>query len=210
MKISAKVQISALVLAILAVVLICIVCARTDQAEAARPEDPPEVTPTIRPPMPETTVPIFALESAGIFEDAEPEPEIVVLASAEPEIDDAELEMLACVIYTEAGGDACSDLCRVMVGDVVLNRVEDPRFPGTMEKVLTDERQYGEWHWTGIQWPERASSSDEAEAVERAYDTARYILEGHHSGIYGQGYIWEAEFPQGFDMIVLDGLYFGK
>lgn len=32
-----------------------------------------------------------------------------------------EVEMLACAIYQEAGGDACCDLCRHRVGDVILN-----------------------------------------------------------------------------------------
>ena len=35
---------------------------------------------------------------------------------------DGEIEMLACAIYQEAGGDACCDLCRHRVGDVILNR----------------------------------------------------------------------------------------
>ena len=43
------------------------------------------------------------------------------------------VEMLACGIYNEAGGDACSDKCRKYVGDVMLNRVDDPRFPNTLE-----------------------------------------------------------------------------
>lgn len=150
-------------------------------------------------------------EPAETFECVELEKgEIVTLASAAQAINEAELEMLACIIYAEAGGNDCGDLCRQMVGDVVLNRMEDPRFPDTIEEVLTQEGQYGVWHWTGIQWPERASHPGETEAVERAYDTARYILEGNHSGIYGKGYIWEAEFPQGSDVIVLDGIYFGR
>lgn len=136
--------------------------------------------------------------------------EIIIVAPGTPEIDAAVLDMLACAIYTEAGGDACSDLCRQMVGDVVLNRVEDPRFPDAMEEVLTQEKQYSTWYWTGIQWPERASQPEEATAVERAYDTARALLDGNHSSLYGQGYIWQAEFSQGSDVIHIDGLYFGR
>lgn len=126
----------------------------------------------------------------------------------EPE--DAEIEMLACVIYQEAGGNACSDLCRAYVGDVVLNRVEDPRFPDTLEGVLTAEGQYGSFYRTGIKWPERAGNPGEAAAVERAYDAARALLSGEHSELYGAGYIWQAEFEQGSDVIFLDGLYFGR
>lgn len=128
----------------------------------------------------------------------------------EGEVDELDVEMLACAIYQEAGGDACRDICRYMVGDIVLNRIADERFPDTMEMVLMDERQFGEFFWTGIKWPDRASAPGEAKAVQRAYDTARAILSGEHSEIYGKGYVWLAEFEQGSDVIALDGLYFGR
>ena len=118
--------------------------------------------------------------------------------------------MLACVIYQEAGGNACSDLCRKYVGDVVLNRVNDGRFPDTIEGVLTQKRQYGRFYWTGIVWPERAKNPGEAKAVQRAYDTARDLLSGNHSELYGAGYVFQAEFKQGKDIIYLDGTYFGR
>lgn len=217
-KISAKVQILTLLLVIFAAVFICIACARMEQAAERVEEalDAPE--PAVRPPVTETPAPEpeeipgrgpkITAERAGMFESTERE--VMALTANTPEIDDTELEMLACVIYAEAGGDACGDLCRQMVGDVVLNRVADPRFPGTMEEVLTQEGQYGLWHWTGVAWPERASRPGEAGAVERAYDAARDILEGNHSWIYGRSYIWEAEFPQGEDVVTLDGICFGR
>ena len=72
----------------------------------------------------------------------EPMPEAMTAqAVLEPDLED--VEMLACVIYQEAGGDACSDECRMYVGDVVLNRVADSRFPDTIEGVLTAKFQYG-------------------------------------------------------------------
>lgn len=126
------------------------------------------------------------------------------------EPDEAEVELLACAIYCEAGGNACSDLCRYYVGDVVLNRMADPRFPGSMEEVLTAPGQYGTFSQTGIVWPSRASKPEEAAAVQRAYDTARDLLSGHHSDLYDQGYIWQAEFSQGKDVIYETGLYFGR
>jgi len=131
-------------------------------------------------------------------------------AEREPEIDAEQEEMLACAIYSEAGGDACSDLCRFYVGDVILNRVNDPRFPDTLEEVLTAELQYGRFHWTGIVWPERAQNPGETQAVERAYRIARALLAGEHSELYGAGYIYQAGFEQGTDVIYLDGLYFGR
>ena len=127
-----------------------------------------------------------------------------------PMIDKYSLELLACVIYQEAGGDRYCDDCRRRVGDVVLNRVNDERYPDTIYDVLTQYRQYGRYYWTGVVWPARASSVYEVEAVERAYRIAREILFGEHSDLYDNGYIYQAEFPQGRDKIYCCGLYFGK
>lgn len=126
------------------------------------------------------------------------------------EPDPERVEMLACLIYQEAGGDACSDLCRMRVGDVALTRELDPRFPDTLEEVLLQPGQYGTFSRTGIVWPKRASKPEEAAAVQRAYDTARKLLSGEHSDLWGLGYIWQAEFPQGRDVIYETGLYFGR
>ena len=93
-----------------------------------------------------------------------------------------DVERLACVIYQEAGGDTCCDLCRKRVADVVLNRVKDPRFKGTtIEEILTDgdpAPQWGLYSVTGVVWPEKASYPEEAKAVQRAWDTAFDVLEG--------------------------------
>ena len=124
-----------------------------------------------------------------------------------------DVERLACVIYQEAGGDTCCDLCRKRVADVVLNRVKDPRFKGTtIEEILTDgdpAPQWGLYSVTGVVWPEKASYPEEAAAVQRAWDTAFDVLEGNHSDLT-EDYIWCAEFPQGTDIIECCGIYFGK
>ena len=135
-------------------------------------------------------------------------PAMTAQAVLEPDLED--VEMLACVIYQEAGGDACSDECRMYVGDVVLNRVADSRFPDTIEGVLTAPGQYGRFSKTGIVWPERAKEPGEAHAVERAYRIADELLAGEHSELYGQGYVWQAEFEQGTEGFWCDGMYFGR
>lgn len=120
---------------------------------------------------------------------------------------DADLEMLALVIYQEAGGDACSDETRLMVGNVVMNRVASDLFPDTIEEVLLQKRQYGRLHWTGLVWPERASQSVEAHAVQRAYDCAERVLEGER--LLPEDVIWQAEFKQGTEVVAeQDGFYF--
>lgn len=119
-------------------------------------------------------------------------------------------ERLACVIYQEVGGNMYCDECRKRVGDVVLNRVNDPRFPDTIEGVLLQSGQYGKLSWTGIVWQSRAQYAGEKAAVERAYKTADELLAGNHSELYGNGYVWQAGFVQGVDNIYCCGHYFGR
>lgn len=128
-------------------------------------------------------------------------------------VNEHDVELLACVIYQEAGGDTCCDMCRRRVADVVLNRVKDPRFNGTtIEEILIDgdpAPQWGLYSVTGVVWPDKASLPEEQHAVERAYRIAREVLEGQHSDLTSE-YIWCAEFSQGTDVIECDGIYFGK
>ena len=137
-------------------------------------------------------------------------PEAPEPSEPEPQPDPEQVELLACAIYQEAGSDYIADETRYMVGDVILNRVADSRFPDTLAEVLTQQGQYGRFSWTGVCWPERASYPGEAAAVQRAHDTAEALLSGTHSELYGQGYVWQAEFTQGTDVIYADGLYFGR
>ena len=171
---------------------------QTKFTESVLPEETTEATtaPTTEPT--ETTTPTTYTEATT----APPE--------TEPVIDEYTKGLLACVIYQEAGSDDICDECRYRVADVVLNRVEDPRFPNTVYDVLTAPRQYGEFYWTGVIWPERAGDSTEEHAVDRAYAVAEDVLSGNHSDLYGQGYIWQAEFSQGYDVIYCCGNYFGK
>ena len=134
-------------------------------------------------------------------------------ASAEPQADPKkpytakELEMLALVIYQEAGGDACSDETRRMVGTVVMNRIADDRYPDTLHEVITQRGQYGRLYWTGTMWPQRASKPEEAHAVERAYTIAEEILLGARA--LPEDVIYQAEFKQGAEVVAYqDGLYF--
>ena len=122
----------------------------------------------------------------------------------------SDLEMLACVIYQEVGGDMHCDDCRYRVADVVLNRVAHEEFPDTIYDVLMAEGQYGMFYWTGIQWADRASNPNEANAVARAWETAENVLAGQHSELYGEGYIWQAGHEQGTDGFWCCGHFFGR
>ena len=120
---------------------------------------------------------------------------------------DEELDILALIVYQEAGGDNVSDDTRRLVAQVFLNRVNDSRFPDSFYEVATQERQYGRLYWTGIVWPDRASSQAEEHAVERAYKIAQEVLESNEP-ICPEGVIFQAEFIQGDIYAEQDGMYF--
>lgn len=144
-------------------------------------------------------------ESVPDEKEEKPQPE-----PPAPIIDPYELELLACVVYQEAGGDHQCDECRRRVADVVLNRVNDSRFPNTIYKVLTAKHQYGKFYKTGVVWPERAKNAGEKHAVKRAYRIAEEVLSGHHSDLYGEGYVWQARFKQSDDNVYCCGHYYGR
>lgn len=118
-----------------------------------------------------------------------------------------ELNILAVIIYQEAGGDKCSDDTRRKVGSVFLNRVASSMFPDTFEEVATGKKQYGTLYLTGVKWPDRATQPVEAHAVERAYRIAEELLSG--GSILPAHVIWQAEFEQGDGIYCYqDGIYF--
>lgn len=205
------------IILILAFALWCSIVERRYQPEPEVPEQeeqtylvqatPPTITllkaeaapePTLHHPMEEITPPT---EAATIATEPETEP-----VETEPTYTAEELEMLALVIYQEAGADWCSDDTRLMVGTVVMNRIADPRFPDTMYGVITEERAYGELHWTGIVWPGKASHPTEAHAVERAYAIAERILLGERT--LPEDVIFQSEYIMGEIVAVSDGMYF--
>ena len=157
----------------------------------------------------EPTVPV--VEETEPVTESIPEP-------TEPPVEEEEatkdpydpVELLACVIYQEAGSDSICDDCRYRVADVVLNRVADSRYPNTIHGVLTQSGQYGNYSNTGVVWPSRASNSGEKHAVQRAYAIAMSVVAGTHSELYGEGYIYQARFVQGVDNIYCCGHYFGR
>ena len=129
----------------------------------------------------------------------------------EIEPDPEDLEYLAIVIFCEVGADAQCDETRYMVGDVVLNRVADSRYPDTIKGVLEQKLQYGRFYWTGIIWPERASYKGNQNAVQRARDIAYDLLsDTRHSELFGKGYIYQDNRVQGRDNIWSDGICFGR
>lgn len=157
-----------------------------------------EVTPVIAPAGPAPA------QTPAPAPTPEPTPE-----TTEKPYTQEELEILAIIIYQEAGGDYCADTTRQMIGEVFLNRVADSRFPDDFKSVATAKAQYGRLHWTGLIWPERASNPGEAHAVRRAYECAEALLSGTAERLLPLDAVWQAEFEQGSETIIQqDGFYF--
>jgi len=132
---------------------------------------------------------------------------ICAITISEPQYCEDDLLVLAIIIYQEAGGDNISDKTRLMVGNVFLNRVADSRFPNTFREVATQKRQYGTLWRTGVKWPARASKAVEQNAVHRAFQLARLLLDGKR--VLPADVIWQAEFKQGTEIYAhKDGIYF--
>lgn len=125
-----------------------------------------------------------------------------------PAYSEEDLYDMAAAIYNEAGADSCSDETRRLVGYVILNRVNDPRYPNTIQGVLKQRSQYGRFYWTGIKFADRASLPQEQHAVQRAYRIAKECLEANTIPI-PKTVLFQAEFKQGVKVYShQDGMYF--
>ena len=92
-------------------------------------------------------------------------------AFREPAYTAADLDLLARLIQAEAGGDDCTDEHQLLVGNVVLNRIADARYPDTLEDVIYD-RQYS------IQYACAYNGALDKPASDRAVRHAERLLEG--------------------------------
>lgn len=198
--------ISGMLLLVMIFVLSSIVMLRTQVSE---PQNVPtqtsvhiEPTQTVQEPVENIVEPV----EAPVEEPVE-EPVVHVDSTSDKTYTDEELEILALIVYQEAGGDNVSDSTRRLVAQVFLNRVNDSRFPDSFYEVATANRQYGRLYLTGIVWPDRASSPAEGPAVGRAYKIAQEVLESDEP-ICPEGVIFQAEFVQGDIYAAQDGMYF--
>ena len=94
-----------------------------------------------------------------------------------------DLYILSHVICGEAEG--CSQDMKRSVGSVVLNRVDDDRFPDTIEEVVFQEGQYA-CTWDGNYYHEPSQDT---------IDIAKDLLE--NGSAIDSSVVWQAEFVQG-------------
>lgn len=104
---------------------------------------------------------------------------------------------MAVVIYNEAGSNYCTDEQRELVGYVVLNRVNDSRYPDTVRGVLEQPGQYAGLGANGVHFAARASKENESLAVDRAWCTAAKVLSNRNNIPIPSNVVFQAEFVQG-------------
>lgn len=125
------------------------------------------------------------------------EKEVVVEVNKELNYTYDELYCMAVVIYNEAGSNGCTDQQREYVGYVVLNRVNDSRYPDTIREVLEQPGQYEGLGISGINFADRASNTTESKALERAWSTAQKVLENRNNIPIPSNVVFQAEYTQG-------------
>jgi N-acetylmuramoyl-L-alanine amidase len=96
------------------------------------------------------------------------------------------LELLAICVQAEAGNQSL--LGRRLVVDVILNRVDDPDFPDTIEGVITQQNAFTSY-WDGsmdrvVEPDELTFQAVQMELEQRSYPGLRYFRTSRYSS-YG-------------------------
>lgn len=96
-----------------------------------------------------------------------------------------DLYVLSHIISAEAGN--CSNEMMIAVGSVVLNRVDDDRFPDTIEEVVFQRNP--------TQYSPTVNGTYYNEPTEGAVEVAQMLLE--EGSQIPSDVVWQSNFPQG-------------
>lgn len=117
----------------------------------------------------------------GFVEEPLDEKPIVVIPVVEPEVEEVhtpvydyteeELDLLARLIYSECGNESYE--VKLMVGSVVVNRMDDPYFPNTLREVIYQKNQFSVTHLkvNGVIMIDRPANE---ESIKAAYEILNY------------------------------------
>lgn len=106
---------------------------------------------------------------------------------------DYDLDLLAAAIFYEAGSDCCTDEHQQLVGRVIINRMNDTRFPDTIYDVITDTR-FGTIQYSTADMI-MANAGNRDVIPQRCYDNALVVLNGEIE--CPADVIFQANFEQG-------------
>lgn len=109
------------------------------------------------------------------------------------------------VVSSECG-NMVSDATMVMVGNVIMNRTEDSRYPDTVDQVLMQPKQFSCFSESGMKWVGRAAN--DAAFQKRCMNAAEAAMSGERLLSYSVVYV--SGVKQGSVEAQLDGLYFCK
>lgn len=108
-------------------------------------------------------------------------------------VKDSDIDLLARIIYLEAGG--CTYRHKQLVGCVVINRMNHSAFPDTLTGVIYQKNQY---------YPEGSRYIRNAAPDNECYTIAKDLLLNGNCGICPENVLFQAEFVQGeiYEVIV--------
>lgn len=108
-------------------------------------------------------------------------------------VKDSDIDLLARIIYLEAGG--CTYRHKQLVGCVVVNRMNHSAFPDTLTDVIYQKNQY---------YPEGSKHIKNATPDNECYAIARDLLANGNYGLCPKNVLFQAEFVQGevYEVIV--------
>ena len=110
------------------------------------------------------------------------------------------------VISSEVKGEWVSDTTLLMVGNVIMNRTNDSRYPDTVDQVLTQPYQFSCFSTAGLKWVGKAAN--DMAFRDRCIAAAEAVMNGERLLNYGVVYVSSSQ--QGTVEAQLDGLYFCK
>ena len=135
--------------------------------------------------------PVKTIEETGEVEETTMIEEETTVIEYQQWWTNEELDMLAAVIFYEAGSNDCSDRHQQLVAQVVLNRVIDDRFPDTIYDVITQQNpvQYSTYKLV-------LNNMGNRDIIpQRCYDNALAVL--NNDVDCPSDIVWQAGFIQG-------------
>lgn len=133
-----------------------------------------------------TATPITVVTTSGSTDSVEETTSSTTTTATTKSYTEQDAIYLACIIYAEAGSDWCTDAHQRAVASVVINRVNDDRFPDTIYDVLHEAGQY-------------PYTCNNTTYDDRAMENAIYVLE---NGPTVSG-VFQANFVQGSEIVAI-------
>lgn len=182
------------IIPILCAMLMVIIIIQVYDKDAETDITPNETTEIVAIPTPTPTpTPTITPEPVPIIPEPTPAPMMTPDPTPEPVWwTEYDLDLLAAVIFYEAGSDCCTDERQQLVGQVVINRMNDSRFPDTIYGVITDTKYCVQYSTAD---DVVANAGNHNIIPQRCYDNALVILNGEID--CPTDVIFQANFKQG-------------